>query len=148
MSWRMDANWTGLLVNVTTTMLVRPHSKFAISIANYSHWSLSWMQRIQGVSCQFPPLLLDSTNASVGLRHVVTLTLKQCAHLCWATKRMTCVTGKIEGAKVADGGGRRGPMESKRLGRGQKCVLFIGFSTSQHAPGLSISLYLARQTDG
>lgn len=61
---------------------------------------------------------------------------------------MTGVTGQIEGAKVAGGGGRRGPPESKRLERGQKGVLFIGFSTYQHAPGLSITLYLALQKGG
>lgn len=67
------------------------------------HWSLSWMQRIQGVSCQFPPTSLGLNKCFHWLRHVVTLTLKHCAHLCWATKRMTCVPWEDRRGK----GGRR-----------------------------------------
>lgn len=76
------------------------------------------------IASNFFPLLFHSTDASVGWRHAVTLTLKRCAHLCWATKDMTCVTGKIEGGK----GGRRWwkerPGGIKALGEEVKKVHF------------------------
>lgn len=142
-----ESDWSAL--NVTDATLVRGIAfqvlpNLCKHLLSVSPVTAKDSGNVLSTCFQFPPTSLRPGNSVRTSGHVVTLTLKRCAHLCRASKDMTGVTGKIEGAKVADGGGRRGPVESQRLGRGQEGVLFIGFSTSQHAPGLSITPHLAQ----
>lgn len=69
---------------------------------------------------QFPSLFFNLTTASVGLRHVVTLTLKHSVEL----QKMWLVS-PIEGVKVADAGRGRGPVESNAWGEVNRVFLSL-----------------------